>query len=54
MNFDQILPYVPKGVTSILNSNMDKAMFEVSVKDCVANDKSFQFCGPVAGSIQYL
>jgi hypothetical protein len=54
MNFDQILPYVPKGVASILNNNMDKAVFEVSVRDCVANDKSIQFCGPVAGSIQYM
>ena len=54
MNFHQILPYVPKGVASILNNNMDKAVFEVSVRDCVANDKSIQFCGPVAGSIQYM
>ena len=54
MNFDQILPYVPKGIASILNNNTDKAVFEVCVRDCVAKDKSFQFCGPVAGNIQYM
>jgi len=54
MNFDQILPYVPKEVASILNNNTDKAVFEVSARECVASDKSLQFCGPVAGSIQYM